>query len=159
MAFFKKYDYVITNVVCPWICGFGKGSDFAKKYIKTGNPVRTSSYYSSNNKLIEEKGEKYVYDSHMKFVFDDNNINYKLSKYLNEKVYILEDCMSGIYCIEITPSTGLVGRITGITKDNTCVIMTDDYLSFFGKHTVMEIEIKLLASMAIYKSKKGIYII
>ena len=50
--------------------------------------------------------------------------------------------------------------IIGITKNNECVVMVDDYLTkFYRDNTEEELEIKLLSTMAVWKAKKGVYII
>ena len=55
---------------------------------------------------------------------------------------------------------GLVARPNGITKNNECVVMVDDYLTkFFRTNTEEELRIKLLATMVVWKAKKGVYII
>ena len=54
---------------------------------------------------------------------------------------------------------GLVARPDGITTNNECVVMVDTFNKYFSSDTEEEIRIKLLATMAVWKAKKGVYII
>jgi hypothetical protein len=54
---------------------------------------------------------------------------------------------------------GLVARPDGVTLNNEHIILVDDFTKFYSPEKEEEIKIKLLATMAVWKSKKGIYII
>jgi hypothetical protein len=55
---------------------------------------------------------------------------------------------------------GLLARPDGITQNNECVVMVDDYLTkFFRTNNEEELKIKLLATMAVWRANKGVYFI
>jgi hypothetical protein len=91
--------------------------------------------------------------------FNDNNIDQKLSCIAGKNVYKPWDCLSGIYQIGIDEKMGLIARPNGVTENNECVIMIDDYLTKVNSNNQKEIRIKMMATMAVYKAKRGIYII
>ena len=95
----------------------------------------------------------------MKKLFDENNIDNELTQIIGDSVYKPWDCLSGIYQLEINERMGLVARPNGITKNNECVVMVDDYLTKFYRNTEEELKIKLLSTMAVWKAPKGVYII
>jgi hypothetical protein len=157
--FTQRYS-VISSFIVPWILGFGcKTQKEAKKYIKYGatlNPV----YYPKNTEDINTNGEESVYIGFMERLYNETNIDYKLTQIIGENVYKPWDCLSGIYQVEINEKMGLVARPNGITNNNGCVVMVDDFLTKFYKHnTEEELRIKLLSTMAVWKAKKGVYII
>ena len=87
-------------------------------------------------------------------------IDYELTQIIGDNVYKPWDCLSGIYQVEINERMGLVARPNGITNNNECVVMVDDYLTkFYKSNTEEELKIKLLSTMAVWKAKKGVYII
>lgn len=156
---FNKKDAVISSFIVPWIMGIGaKTPEEAKQYIKYGATLN-SDYYARNKDNIAEIGEDAVYLRFMNRLFNYDNINQKLTKKFDEKVYKPWDCLSGIYQININDNMGLIARPTGVTKNNNCIIMVDDYISEFYEQTEEEIKIKLLATMAVWKANKGVYII
>ena len=156
---FTKRKSVISSFIAPWILGVGaKTPDEAKKYIKFGETLNPL-YYPANKSMIDKLGETDVYDGFMKKLFHKNNIDSELSDIVGENVYKPWDCLSGIYQIEITHEMGLVARPDGITVNNECVIMSDNYITRFYRNTEEEIKIKLLATMAVWKAKRGLYYI
>ena len=66
--------------------------------------------------------------------------------------------MSGIFFIELTPTIALVSHIAGITLDGDTIIMHDDDYKDHRNDTAgrIEIEMKLLATMAVYRTNTGI---
>jgi hypothetical protein len=157
---FTQKHSVISSFIVPWILGIGcKTAEETKKYIKYGDSLNPL-YYPSNKEAITENGIEPVYLRFMNRLFNKNNIDYELTQFVGENVYKPWDCLSGIYQIEINDNMGLVARPNGITKNNECVIMVDDYLTkFYSDNTEEELKIKLLSTMAVWKAKKGIYII
>ena len=159
-AIFIKRDTVISSFITPWILGLGcKTPEEAKIYIKFGETL-CPYYYPRGKEAIKENGEKSVYLRIIDKLFNENNIDYDLTQSIGENVYKPWDCLSGIYQVEINERMGLVARANGITKNNECVVIVDDYLTkFFRINTEEELRIKLLSTMAVWKAKKGIYII
>ena len=157
---FTQRPSVISSFIVPWILGLGcKTPEQAKNYIKYGETLNPY-YYPINNEDINENGEESVYLRFMKRLFNDDNIDYALTQIIGDNVYKPWDCLSGIYQIEINERMGLVARPNGITKNNECVVMVDNYLTkFFRTNNEEELRIKLLATMAVWKAKKGVYII
>ena len=157
---FIQRHSVISSFIVPWILGFGcKTQEEAKNYIKYGETLN-SFYYPCNKEDINVNGAESVYLRFMNRLFNEDNIDYNLTKIIGDNVYKPWDCLSGIYQVEINEKMGLVARPNGITKNNECVVMVDDYLTkFFRTNTEEELRIKLLATMAVWKAKKGIYII
>lgn len=157
---FTEKESVISSFITPWILGFGcKTSEEAKKYIKFGQTLNPS-YFPGNKEAINKYGAESVYLRFMDRLFNKNNIDYDLTQIIGDNVYKPWDCLSGIYQVEINEKMGLVARPNGITKNNECVVMVDDYLTkFFRTNTEEELRIKLLATMAVWKAKKGVYII
>ena len=154
---FIQRESVITTFVVPWVLGLGnKTPEQAKTYIKYGETLNPL-YYQFNNLYGELNGYKHVFSRFMDRLFNDNNIDEELTKIIGDKVYKPLDCLSGIYQIEITHKMGLVARPDGITKNNECVIMVDDYITKYDSEE--NIKIKLLSTMAVWKAKKGIYVI
>ena len=156
---FTKRESVISSFITPWILGFGcKTPEEAKKYIKFGETLNPG-YYPCNKEAINDFGAESVYLTFMDKLFNENNINYNLTQIIGDNVYKPWDCLSGIYQVEINEKMGLVARPNGITKNNECVVMVDDYVTKFYRDTKEAIEIKLLSTMAVWKAKKGVYII
>ena len=157
---FIKKDSVISSFITPWILGYGcKTPEEAKNYIKVGETLSTA-YYPANKERIKENGQESVYLSFMNKLFNEKNINYELTQIIGDNVYKPWDCLSGIYQIEINDRMGLVARPNGITKNNECVVIVDDYLTkFFRPNTEEELKIKLLATMAVWRANKGVYFI
>ena len=157
--FTQRYS-VISSFIVPWILGFGcTTSKEAKNYIKYGETLNPC-YYPYNKEDINTNGEESVYLGFMKRLFNENNIDYELTQIIGDNVYKPWDCLSGIYQVEINERMGLVARPNGITNNNECVVMVDDYLTkFYKSNTEEELKIKLLSTMAVWKAKKGVYII
>jgi len=138
----QKYS-VISSFIIPWILGLGcKTPTEAKKYIKNGNNFNNS--YDKENIVG---------------LFDENNIEPDLTEIVGENVYEPWNFFSGIYKIKINEKLRLIARPNGVTKNNECVVMIDDYLVKFNSDIEEEIKIKLLSTMAVWKAKKGVYII
>jgi len=156
---FDKRSTVITSFIVPWILNLGiKTPQQARTYIKNGSTLNPN-YYSGNKDEIETQGPDAVYKKFMNILFSDNNIDSELSVIAEEPVYKPWDCLSGIYQYEINETMGLVARPQGITKDNETVIMTDTFLKYFSPDTEAVIEAKMLATMVVWKAKRGIYYI
>lgn len=157
---FVKRNSVITSFIVPWILGFGcKTPEEAIKYIKNGETLNPR-YYPGNKEDINANGEESVYLRFMKRLFNENNIDDELTQIVGDNVYKPWDCLSGIYQLEINERMGLVARPDGITTNNECVVMVDNYLTkFYRQNSEEELKIKLLSTMAVWKAKKGIYII
>lgn len=158
---FTEKESVISSFIVPWIVGVGfKTSEEAKQYIKFGETLN-SRYYPSNKKAIIDNGAESVYSQFMERLFNENNIDSDLTQLLGENVYKPWDCLSGIYQVEINEKMGLVARPSGITKNNECAVMVDNFLthSIFRDDSDEEIEIKLLTTMAVWRAKKGVYVI
>jgi hypothetical protein len=157
--FTQRYS-VISSFIVPWILGVGcKTSEEAKNYIKYGETLNPG-YYPHNKEDINANGVESVNLRFMKRLFNENNIDYELTQIIGDNVYKPWDCLSGIYQVEINERMGLVARPNGITKNNECVVMVDDYLTkFYRSNTKEELKIKLLTTMAVWKAKKGVYII
>lgn len=152
---FIQRETVISSFIVPWILGIGcKTSDEAKNYINYGKNL-SQHYYSKCKKYSKES----LYIQFMKQLFNENNIDNELTQIIGENVYKPWDCLSGIYQIEINVKMGLVARPDGVTNNNECVIMVDEYLTKLYTNTEEELKIKLLSTMAVWKAKKGIYII
>jgi len=128
---FIQRNSVISSFIVPWILGLGcKTPEQAKNYIKYGETLNPE-YYTYNKEEINKNGEESIYSQFMERLFNDNNIDYELTQIIGENVYKPWDCLSGIYQIEINEKIGLVARPNGITKNNDCVIIVDDYLTKF----------------------------
>jgi hypothetical protein len=156
---FIQHEKVITTFIVPWILGLGnKTHQQAKEYIKHGETL-DPLYYQLNNLDGELNGYENVFSRFMIRLFNDNNIDDELTKIIGDKVYKPWDCLSGIYKIEITDKMGLVARPNGITHNNECVIMVDNYITIYNDNIKEQLEIKLLSTMAVWKAKKGIYVI
>ena len=156
---FTERECVISSFITPWILGFGsKTPEEAKKYIKFGETLNPG-YYTGNKKAINDNSAESVYLLFMDILFNEKNIDYDLTQIIGDNVYKPWDCLSGIYQVEINEKMGLVARPNGITKNNECVVMVDNYQTKFYRDTEKEIEIKLLSTMAVWKAKKGVYII
>ena len=157
---FVKRNSVITSFIVPWILGFGcKTSEEAKKYIKNGETLNPG-YYPVHKEYINANSKGSVYLQFMKRLFDEDNIDYELTQIVGENVYKPWDCLSGIYQLEVNERMGLVARPDGITTNNECVVMVDNYLTkFYRQNSEEELKIKLLSTMAVWKAEKGIYII
>lgn len=159
-SLFIQRNTVISSFIVPWVVGLGcKTPTEAIKYIKRGETLNPF-YYPLNKEDVNENGEEAVYVEFMNRLFDKNNIDFELTRIIGENVYTPWDCMSGIYQVEINDKMGLVARPNGITQNNECVILVDDYLtSFCRNHIEEEIRTKLLSTMAVWKARKGVYII
>jgi hypothetical protein len=157
---FTQRHSVISSFVVPWILGLGcKTPEQVKSYVKYGETLNPF-YYTLNQEDINLNSEESVYLRFMERLFNDNNIDYDLTQIIGGNVYKPWDCLSGIYQVEINERMGLVARPNGITKNNDCVVMVDDYLTkFYRTNTEEEIKIKLLSTMAVWKANKGVYII
>lgn len=157
--FTERYS-VISTFIVPWILGFGcKTPTEAKKYIKYGETLNPY-YYPYNKEDIKTNGIDSVYLRFMNRLFNENNIDYELTQIIGDNVYKPWDCLSGIYQVEINERMGLVARPNGVTNNNECVVMVDDYLTkLYKKNIEEELKIKLLSTMAVWKAKKGVYII
>ena len=138
----------ISSFIVPWICGYGcKTPIEAKQYIKNRNyNCNTSNIYT--NQLFINK------------LYNQNNINSKLSQLIGETVYNPTYNLINTYHIPINENMNLIARPNGVTLNNECIIIVDSYLPKFYRHdTEEELRIKLLTAMAVWKAKKGIYII
>jgi hypothetical protein len=136
-----------------------KTPEEAKKNIKYGETLNPL-YYPLNKEAINESSEEYIYARFMERLINENNIDYELTQIIGDNVYKPWDCLSGIYQVEINERIGLVARPNGITKNNECIVMVDDYLTkFYRSNSEEELKIKLLATIAVWKAKKGVYII
>ena len=156
---FTQRQTVISSFIVPWILGVGcKTPEEAKKYIKYGETLNPL-YYAFNRETINKSSTESVYLRFMKQLFNENNIDYKLTEIIGDNVYKPWDCLSGIYQHEINERMGLVARPNGITINNECVVMVDNYLTKFYRNTEEELKIKLLSTMAVWKAKKGVFII
>lgn len=156
---FIKKDSVISSFIVPWILGYGnKTPEQIEQKINFGETL-DPDYYPINQEFIKSEGEESVYLQHMKVLFHETKIDYRLTQIIGENVYKPRDCYSGIYQIEINENMGLIAYAHGITKNNECVIMNDDYITKFWNTTEQEIKIKLLSTLAVWKAKKGVYII
>lgn len=51
----------------------------------------------------------------------------------------------------------LVARPNGVTLNNKCIIMVEDYIFRYNSKKEEELKIILLLTMAVWKAKKGIY--
>ena len=155
-----KKPCVITSFITPWILGYGyKTPEQAKQYIKYGKTL-CPGYYPGLEKGILTITTEGVYLQFMDKLFNENNIDDDLTQIIGENVYVPWDCLSGIYQLEINKKMGLVARPDGITKNNECVVMVDNFTwGLNGIITEEELKIKLLATMAVWKAKKGVYII
>lgn len=152
-----KRDFVITSFVVPWILGIGRRTPTqARGYIKNGSTLNPG-YYPGNQKRIEVEGETMVFNKFMERLFDEKNINPELTELLGEKVYKPWDCLSGIFQIEVNSKLGLVSRPHGVTANNETILMTDDFIDEMTEQLKEECEIKLLATMAVWQAKKGVY--
>lgn len=156
---FIQRNSVITSFIVPWILGFGcKTSEEAKQYIKYGETLSPGYYPPKED--INENFTQVVYLKFMERLFNDNNIDYELTQIIGDNVYKPWDCLSGIYQIEINENMGLLSRPNGITKNNECLVMVNDYLTkVYRSNCEEELKTKLLATMAVWKAKTGIYII
>tara|TARA_B100001250_G_scaffold370751_1_gene355100 strand:- start:1409 stop:1999 length:591 start_codon:yes stop_codon:yes gene_type:complete len=155
----SQKESVILSFITPWILGFGcKTPEEAKKYIKFGKTLNPG-YYSRNKNYINNNGAESLYLRSMDILFNENNIDHDLTKIIGDNVYKPWDCLSIIYQVEINEKMGLVARPDGITENNECVVMVDNYLNYLGPNAEEEIRIKLLATMAVWKAKKGVYFI
>lgn len=158
-SIFTERDSVISSFITPWILGFGRRTpEEAKKYIKFGKTLNPK-YYPCNKNYINNNGAESLYLRTMDILFNENNIDYDLTEIIGDNVYKPWDCLSGIYQVEINEKMGLVARPDGITENNECVVMVDNYFNYLGPNAEEEIRIKLLATMAVWKAKKGVYII
>lgn len=157
---FVKRSSVISSFIVPWICGLGcKTPEDAKKYIKYGKTLNPD-YYELNQEDIIVNGEDHAYHKFMEKLFNENNIDYVLTQIVGDNVYKPWDCLSGIYQIEINERMGLVALPNGVTKNNDCIVVVDDYLTkFYRDDQEEEVKIKLLSTMSVWKAKRGIYII
>ena len=137
-SIFIKRDSVISSFITPWILGFGcRTPEEAKKYIKFGETLNPS-YYPCNKKDIDDNGAESVYLRFMDILFNENNIDYDLTQIIGDNVYKPWDCLSGIYQVEINEKMGLEARPNGITKNNECVVMVDNYLTNFYRYNTEE---------------------
>jgi hypothetical protein len=80
-----------------------------------------------------------------------------LTRLIGRDVYPVSFVSGNGVSLELTPSMCLIAPIDGITLDAT-ILMVDDYykLKVF-EDTQVQSEAKLLASMAVWKAKRGIY--
>lgn len=157
---FTQRNAVISSFIVPWILGVGcRTPEQAKKYINYGKTLNPK-YYPVNKEDIDINGEESVYLRFMERLFNENNIDSELSQIVGEKVYKPWDCLSGIYQVKINDKMGLVAKPNGITQNNECVVLVDDFLFKFYKNDIEEeLTLKLIATMAVWKAKKGLYII
>lgn len=156
-SIFVKKDHVISAFIVPWILGIGKKTpQEATLYIKKGKELNPL-YYPSNLNDIEQHGEKHVKDKFMNQLFNINNIDTELSEIVGENAFVPWDCLSGIFQYFINNHLGIVAKPCGVTKDNETIIMCDDFVRFKSSSTDLECKTKLLATMAVWKAKKGIY--
>ncbi len=154
---FTQRQCVISSFIVPWILGLGhKTPEQAKSYVKYGKTLEPS-YYACGQRCINAGID--IYSIFMERLFNDKNIDYELTQIIGDNVYKPWDCLSGIYQIEINEIMGLVARPNGVTKNNECVVMVDNYNTKLNSNREEEINIKLLSTMSVWKAKKGIYII
>lgn len=154
---FIKRNCVISTFITPWILGKGiKTPEEAKTYIKRGQTLNPL-YYESNQYMIETHGKNEVYNHFMELLFSENNKSDELSTMIGEDIFKPWDCLSGIYQIEINEKMGLVGRPDGISKDHRKIVMVDNYLKVLTNNKIEEINIKLMSTMAVWRTKKGYY--
>ena len=87
------------------------------------------------------------------------NIMYVLSDMIGEGVYATEDCMSGIFQLELNPDMGLNCRIDGVAKDESepgrpkSIVMVDQFKYRFSQDKRKILWYRALAAMAIYRVK------
>lgn len=158
-SIFIKYEKVISNFVIPWICGRGsKDADFVKRYkIQTGDHLNPD-YYPANVKKVEEEGEEKVKQHHISVLYNDERIDQDLTRIAGQSMYVPQDLMSGIFMVEILPQKlGLNAGINGISRDGHTILILDKYLWALNTKFQEEIEIKMLAAMAVWKARKCIY--
>jgi len=158
---FKKKKGMVSTFIVPYITGIGyKSPEEAKAYIKYGETL-DANYYPDNIEEIEMNGEESVYYQHMKELFSSNNIDLELSQIVGQIVYKPNSCYSGIFMIDLGKGSngiGLNARPCGVTALNETIIMVNNIQKKFYSNTQEEIELKLLSTMAVWKAKKGIYI-
>lgn len=80
-----------------------------------------------------------------------------LSRIVGQDVYPVSFVSANGVSLELTPSMCLVAPIDGITLDATILMVGDYYNLKVFEDTQLQSEAKLLASMAVWKAKRGIY--
>lgn len=156
---FTKRDRVITTFVVPTALGYTTKKPIeAIKFVKTGKNLN-AQYYPKNAEKMTEIGTDAIYKEYMDKLYSDDNLDAKLTACVGENIYKPWDCLSGIFQSEITPTLGLIARPSGVSRDNIKLIMTDDFYNDFTPENEKQIESKLIATMAVWNAKQGIYIL
>jgi hypothetical protein len=156
---FIKRPRVITTFAIPTVLGYTKKKPIdAVNLVKHGETLNPN-YYSRNSERVLEIGSDAIYKEYMDKLFSNDNLDAQLTVCVGENIYKPWDCLSGIFQIEITQSLGLVARPSGVSLNNETIIMTDDYYKEFTPENEKQIESKLMATMAVWKAKYGIYVL
>lgn len=155
--FFVKRNSVVSAYIVPWIMGIGvKTPEDAKDYVGYGDRL-SGEYYPSNQKAIEKYGPEIVLRKHLKNLFQKSKIHHKLTNILGETFYKPDDCMSGVFMVDLTENMGLNAYPDGVSINHECVVMVDRFIK--GNPTLIqeqEIEIKMISMMAAWRAKRGI---
>ena len=93
--------------------------------------MNMNDYFVASTAILEDSvsignGAKVWHFAHIR-----SDVNLGSNVIIGENVYKPWDCLSGIYQIEINEGMGLVARPNGITQNNECVVMVDNYLTKF----------------------------
>lgn len=122
---------IIHATIVPWILNVGSKTSEEAKYFIT-------------KKLIE--------DDSIQNDFKGKNED------LSNKIGLHIFNISKNYKLSINNNVILLAQPAGITKDNT-IIMVDTHIDTFKKNTRKELYIRLMTTLAVCNSNKGIYYI
>ena len=100
-----------------------------------------------------------IINEQMEYLFDPAGKHHVLSDMIGETVYATEDCLSGIFQLELNPDMGLNCRIDGVTKDQSepgrpkSIVMVDQFKYRFSQDKRKILWYRALAAMAVYHVK------
>lgn len=134
----------------PRILGFIRQYDL-DKFVKRGETLDPEYFPYIHSKPADE-----IINEQMEVLFDPAGKHHVLSDMIGETVYTPDDCMSGIFQIELNPDMGLNCRLDGVIKDDgepgfpKSIVLVDDfrYRNTSNKQTILWL--RALAAMAIY---------
>ncbi len=139
----------ISSFVVPWTlnCGW-KNADQAVDYVK-------KMKIKQHN---EEEIEKY-----MKGLTTGGNAEILLSEIIGEQCFKPSRTITSYFNIDVNEELKIVAFPEALTANNETVVMVDTFATAEHlkrrRQTVDEMEIKLLATMAVCRARKGIYLL
>ena len=138
---------VISPALVACIVGSGcRTPEQAKRYVRydeTLNPL----CYPRNQEYVNVRGD----------ICNEFDIDDELTQLIGENVYTPQNFL---YQIDINERLVLVSIPSGVTENNECIVMVDEYIDkFYRRNIEEEVKVRLLATMAVWKAARGVFIV